>query len=173
MNFISITFRFYEILFFFLIFSEDQFINNLANLGLWLCKSYLGPGRVWNGWECIVQTRFSQFLGKESFRIPRSVKQSVLWLTREVHRSELTDLNETYQTGAFDDGNHGGKVKNRQIGAWNQAIRSHFSLVFVWELSKFVNASEKSRIFVNLLLPNSRLLFDFPPWFPSLKTPVR
>ena len=38
--------------------------------------------------------------------------------SKEVHRSELTGLDETFQIEVFDDEDYGGKVKTRQIGTW-------------------------------------------------------
>ena len=41
-------------------------------------------------------------------------------LAREVHILELINFDlKNDQTGVFDDGNHGGQVKNRQIGTWS------------------------------------------------------
>ena len=41
---------------------------------------------------------------------------------KEEYRSELTDLAETFQIGVFNDENHAGKVKIRQIGTWRKGI---------------------------------------------------
>lgn len=42
--------------------------------------------------------------------------------TREVHRSEPTDLDENYQRGIFNNGDDIGKVQIRQIGTRKQEI---------------------------------------------------
>ncbi|PAV76636.1 hypothetical protein WR25_24797 [Diploscapter pachys] len=41
---------------------------------------------------------------------------------KKVHRSEFTDLDQTFRIEVFNDEDHGGKVKTRQIGTRKQEI---------------------------------------------------
>ena len=86
-----------------------------------------------------------------------------------MHRYELTDFDETYQTGIFNNGDHDDKGEIRQIGTWKQEMGRNsrfftciheFINLHTFLTDDFAQFSYKIRVKSGCECPGSRSLLD-------------